>query len=81
MTGNQDFGWENMLSVFKDMEKFVPEEEWYDLNFHGKSGQICVDNPRVKWPILDSVTEACVSVGIPKTIDFNTGNNFGVGCF
>jgi len=27
MTGNQDFGWENMLSVFKDMEKFVPEEE------------------------------------------------------
>jgi choline dehydrogenase len=36
---------------------------------------------RLKWDILDAFREAAAEVGIPKTDDFNRGNNEGCGYF
>jgi len=40
-----------------------------------------VEKQRLRWDILDSFAEAAVQAGIPKTDDFNRGNNEGVGYF
>ncbi len=37
--------------------------------------------PRVRWDILDAVADAAEEMGIPKTPDFNTGDNEGVSYF
>ncbi len=40
-----------------------------------------VEKQRLRWDILDSFAEAAIQAGIPKTDDFNRGNNEGVGYF
>ncbi|HSF96373.1 MAG TPA: GMC oxidoreductase, partial [Thermohalobaculum sp.] len=36
---------------------------------------------RLSWEILDAFADACEAAGIPKTDDFNRGNNLGVSYF
>ena len=48
---------------------------------HGAGGEWRVDKPRMRWDILDAFIEAANEIGIPKTRDFNTGGNEGVGYF
>ena len=40
-----------------------------------------VERQRLHWPILDAVREAAEEIGIPKTDDFNLGDNEGSGYF
>ena len=40
-----------------------------------------VDRARAKWEILDAFRDAAEAVGIPKTDDFNRGDNFGSSYF
>jgi choline dehydrogenase-like flavoprotein len=40
-----------------------------------------VEEPRLRWDVLDAVRDAATEMGVPATSDFNTGDNTGVGYF
>ncbi|WP_374989873.1 GMC family oxidoreductase [Rhizobium sp. TH2] len=74
MTG---WGWDDVLPVFRKMEDhFLGESE-----HHGIGGGWRVEPPRLSWPVLSAVQEAAAEMGIPRSADFNTGNNEGSGYF
>jgi choline dehydrogenase-like flavoprotein len=75
--GLTGWGWDDVVPVFKRLDgHFLGDTE-----HHGGSGEWRVEHPRISWPILDAVTAAANEMGIPKTSDFNTGDNNGVGYF
>ncbi|MGL5736113.1 MAG: GMC family oxidoreductase [Beijerinckiaceae bacterium] len=52
-----------------------------DTEHHKAGGEWRVEEPRLRWDVLDSVAKAAVEMGVPATRDFNTGDNTGVGYF
>ncbi len=40
-----------------------------------------MEKQRLRWDLLDAFADAAVQAGVPKTEDFNTGDNEGVGYF
>ena len=48
---------------------------------HGAGGEWRVERQRLSWEILDAFGEAMVQAGIPRTDDFNRGDNEGCGLF
>ena len=75
--GLPGWGWEDVLPVFRDLEDhFLGESE-----VHGTGGDWRVEPPRISWDILDAVRDAAAEMTIPKTPDFNTGDNEGAGYF
>jgi choline dehydrogenase len=75
--GLTGWGWDDVLPYFKRHEDYYagPDE------LHGAGGEWRVETQRLHWELLDAFAEACVAAGIPKTRDFNRGDNFGVGYF
>ncbi len=75
--GNNGWGWDDVLPYFKKSEDstFGADET------HGTGGEWRVEGQRLHWPILDAFIEACEEVGIPRTDDFNRGDNFGASYF
>ena len=75
--GLPGWGWDNVAPVFRDVENHFlgPSDD------HGKRGEWRVEPMRVRWPILEAVREAAADMGIPKTRNFNTGDNEGAGFF
>ena len=66
-----------MLPVFREMEDhFLGESE-----HHGIGGGWRVEPSRLSWQVLSAVQEAAAEMGIPRSTDFNTGNNEGSGYF
>ena len=49
--------------------------------YHGAGGEWRVDKQRLRWDILDAFAQAAHEAGIPRSSDFNRGNNDGVGYF
>jgi choline dehydrogenase-like flavoprotein len=75
--GLPGWGWSDVLPVFRRIEDhFLGETE-----HHGAGGEWRVEYPRVRWDILDAVSDAACEMGVPATEDFNTGDNEGVGYF
>jgi len=75
--GNVGWSWDDVLPYFKKSEDhFLGADD-----HHGQGGEWRVDRPRVSWEILDAWIEAAAECGIPRTDDFNRGNNEGVGYF
>lgn len=75
--GLPGWGWADVLPVFREIENHFLG----DSDVHGTKGEWRVEPPRVRWDILDAVRDAAEQIGIPKTPDFNTGNNEGSGYF
>ena len=75
--GNVGWGWDDVLPYFRKSEDYA----WGASEFHGAGGEWRVEQQRLSWEILDAFREACAQTGIPKTDDFNTGDNFGAGYF
>ncbi|MXN65234.1 choline dehydrogenase [Stappia sp. GBMRC 2046] len=75
--GLAGWGWDDILPYFKRGEDHYA---WED-EFHGRGGGCRVEEQRLSWEILDAFRDACEEVGIPKTKDFNRGDNFGSGYF
>jgi choline dehydrogenase len=75
--GNPGWSWDDLLPFFKKSEDFHAGAD----ALHGAGGEWRVEEPRVAWPILDAFREAAAQVGIPKTTDFNRGDNEGCGYF
>ena len=77
LTGNPDWSWQNVLPTFMQME-----DHWRGGDEkHGQGGELRVDTPRTQWEILDAFRDAAMESGIPKTEDFNRGDNEGVSRF
>ncbi|MGR3661606.1 MAG: GMC family oxidoreductase [Paracoccaceae bacterium] len=75
--GNTGWGWDDVLPYFKKSEDYVDGPS----DSHGVGGEWRVENQRLHWDILDDFMEAAVQAGIPRTDDFNTGDNEGIGYF
>ena len=77
LTGDSIWNWKHSLSTYKSIESyFAGENEW-----HGSSGEMRVEQPRVQWPVLDSWREAAKEQGIPSIEEFNRGDNEGCAYF
>ncbi|RFC65779.1 MULTISPECIES: GMC family oxidoreductase [Mesorhizobium] len=75
--GNVGWGWDDVLPLFVKSENHQSRgEPW-----HGQKGELRVERQRLSWPILDAVREAAEEIGVPKTDDFNGGDNLGSGYF
>src|SRR5688572_807654 len=75
--GLEGWGWDDVLPLFKRQEDhFLGESE-----FHGAGGEWRVDRPRKTWELLDRFIDAAEQCGIPRSADFNTGDNEGCGYF
>jgi choline dehydrogenase len=71
------WSWDDVKPIFKKHEDhFLGGNE-----HHGAGGEWRVDEARMRWEILDAFSEAAVESGIPRTTDFNTGDNEGVAYF
>ncbi len=75
--GNTGWSWDDVLPHFKAHEDFFAGADEH----HGAGGPLRVERQRLHWPILDVFRDACVEQGIPRTADFNRGDNAGVGYF
>lgn len=75
--GLRDWGWDDVLPVFK-----AQEDHYLGATaLHGAGGEWKVAEPRSRWEILDAFIGAAEQTGIPPTADFNTGDNEGCGYF
>ncbi|MCO6383912.1 GMC family oxidoreductase [Oceanicola sp. 502str15] len=76
-SGCTGWGWDDVLPLFRKSENhYGPASE-----AHGKGGELDVAEQRLHWPVLDAVSEAARTMGIPACADFNDGDNEGVGYF
>ena len=75
--GLEGWGWRDVLPYFRRHEDHYAGRS----EIHGHGGELRVDEPRVKWRLLDAFREAARESGIPSTDDFNAGNNEGCGYF
>lgn len=75
--GNQGWAWEDVLPYFKRTEDYMHGAD----EFHGGSGELRVEDPRVHWKILDAWRDAAEEMGLPKVDDFNRGGGEGCGYF
>ena len=75
--GNKGWGWGDVLPYFIRSEN----NELGKDEFHSDSGPIMVANKKIKLKMLDEFINAAEEKGIPKSEDFNTGDNFGVGFY
>jgi len=75
--GNSGWGWDDVLPYFLKSEN----NEIGKNEFHNDKGPIQVSNKRINLKMLEEFQNAAEEMGIPRTDDFNTGDNFGIGYF
>jgi len=77
LAGDKGWRWDAVLPIFKRSEDHYGGAS----AFHGAGGEWRVEPQRLRWEILEAFIAACVEVGIPRTFDFNAGDNEGVDYF
>lgn len=75
--GLTGWGWDDVAPAFRRLD----DHFLGDTEHHRKGGEWRVEEPRIRWPVLDAVAKAATEMGVPATPDFNTGDNTGVGYF
>ncbi|HEV7250155.1 MAG TPA: GMC family oxidoreductase N-terminal domain-containing protein [Shinella sp.] len=89
-TGDAAWSWDNSLADFKAHEDHYRLDNGADpetggnsrfSDMHGHGGEWRIEKQRLKWDILESFAEAAVEAGVPRSTDFNSGDNEGVGYF
>jgi choline dehydrogenase len=79
--GNRGWGWDDILPHFrKHQDQLALEPDAFD-GLHARGGEWRIENARIRWDILDAFRDAAAEAGIPKTDDFNRGDNEGCGYF
>jgi choline dehydrogenase len=77
LTGDTSWRWNQVLPLFKRSE-----DHWRGGDaYHGSGGELRVEQQRLSWDILERFAAAAEQAGIPRSVDFNTGDNFGSGKF
>ncbi|MCL7929526.1 GMC family oxidoreductase [Halomonas llamarensis] len=85
-TGDDAWRWENCLPDFIKHEDHCRLDGGGDADdehrrYHGHGGEWRIEKQRLSWQVLDDFAEAAVQAGIPRTQDFNRGDNEGVDYF
>ncbi|HEX6267794.1 MAG TPA: GMC family oxidoreductase N-terminal domain-containing protein [Burkholderiales bacterium] len=75
--GNRGWSWDEVLPIFRSLEDY----ERGAADGYGAGGELRVENPRVRWDIIDAWREAAAECGIPPIEVFNNGDNFGCAYF
>jgi choline dehydrogenase len=75
--GNRGWSWKDVEPVFKSLEDY----EHGPVDGYGAGGELRVEDPRVRWDIIDAWREAAAECGIPPMKVFNRGDNFGCAYF
>ena len=79
--GNPGWAWDDVLPYFRRHEdQWAMEPDAFEA-LHERGGEWRIEQPRISWEILDAFREAAAEAGIPKTEDFNRGDNEGCGYF
>jgi len=75
--GNPGWGWEDCLPYFRKLE-------CNDLGpgpTHGTQGPIHATSIRARHELIEAFIAAAGTVGLPRRVDFNSGDNEGVGYY
>ncbi|HEY8067787.1 MAG TPA: GMC family oxidoreductase N-terminal domain-containing protein [Burkholderiales bacterium] len=75
--GNEDWSWDAVLPVFQRLEDY----EHGAVESYGAGGELRVEDPRVRWEIIDAWRAAAAECGIPPVKTFNSGDNAGCAYF
>jgi choline dehydrogenase-like flavoprotein len=75
--GCTGWGWDDVLPYFRKSEDYYAGTD----DFHGAGGEWRVEEMRLHWDILDAFQTAAEAIGIPRTADFNRGDNEGSSYF
>ncbi len=75
--GNPGWSWNDVLPIFQSLEDFAGGA----VDGYGAGGEVRVENPRVRWDILDAWRDAAAECGIGKIGCFNGGDNAGSAYF
>ncbi|MCA0400191.1 MAG: GMC family oxidoreductase N-terminal domain-containing protein [Proteobacteria bacterium] len=75
--GLSGWGWDDVLPYF------LRHEDHFSggAPLHGAGGELRVEEPRVRWDVLDRFRDAAAEAGIPRIEDFNLGDNEGAAYF
>lgn len=76
--GCAGWGYDDVLPVFKDLERNVLGQ---DPAYHGTEGELLVDNQRDPNPVSRLFVEAAATQGITPNDDFNGPEQFGAGIY
>ena len=75
--GNRGWAWDDVLPIFRSLEDY----ERGPADGYGAGGEVRIEDPRVRWDIIDAWRAAAAECGIPKVKVFNNGDNFGCAYF
>jgi choline dehydrogenase len=75
--GNPGWSWSEILPLFQKLEDY----EHGAVDSYGAGGEVRVEDPRVRWEILDAWRAAAEECGIAPIKVFNTGDNRGCAYF
>jgi choline dehydrogenase len=75
--GNRGWSWDDVVPIFRTLEDY----EEGPVDGYGAGGEVRVENPRVRWDIIDAWREAAAECGIPRVKQFYGGDNFGCAYF
>ncbi len=75
--GNKGWAWDDVLPIFKGLEDY----ERGATDGYGAGGEVRIEDPRVRWDIIDAWRAAAAECGIPPVKVFNNGDNFGCAYF
>jgi choline dehydrogenase len=75
--GNRGWSWQEALEIFRSLEDY----EAGAVDGYGSGDELRIENPRVRWDIIDAFREAAAECGIPPIKVFNNGDNFGCAYF
>jgi len=75
--GLNGWGWDDVLPYFtKHEDSFLGSSD-----LHGVGGELRIEEPRVRWDLLDAFRSAAAQAGVKSVPDFNTGDNEGCCAF
>ena len=84
---NPGWSWDQCLPYFLKHEDFYQGADafhaapGFDATGKRAGGEWRVEKQRLHWPILDAFAAAAVEAGLPRSDDFNRGDNEGGGYF
>jgi choline dehydrogenase len=71
------WSWDDMLPLFQSLEDY----EHGAVDGYGAGGEVRVEDPRVRWEVLDAWRSAAEECGIKPIRTFNSGDNSGCAYF
>jgi len=71
------WSWDDVLPVYQSLEDY----QHGAVDSYGAGGEMRIEDPRVRWEVLDAWRAAAAECGIAPIRTFNTGDNTGCAYF